>query len=346
MQLLPFLTSDVPPIPGRARSIPEDFHVEEIPAYAPEGEGTHLFVLFEKTGLTTPRAVEAMARALGSDPRAAGYAGMKDKDAVTVQYASFERATAEAARALEIPGITIKDAALHRGKLRTGHLHGNRFTLRIRETPKERLPDVARVVERLAKDGVPNYYGEQRFGRDGDNAEKARAWLMEGGRAPRTPFERKLYASAFQSELFNRAVALRVSCNELGVCRHGDIVQKTESSASFVVEDVAEVQSRCDAWALSPTGPMFGPEMRWPLHDALTWEQALLEEAGLSMESLERLGRFGRGTRRAVRVRPQDLTLAETEDGFTLRFSLPAGSYATVVLREIFKQDAIAADRR
>ncbi len=346
MQLLPYLTSDVPGIPGRARSVPEDFRVEEIPAYPPDGEGTHLFVRFEKRGVTTPRAVEFMARALGVDPRAAGYAGMKDRDAVTVQWASFERATIEAANALELEGIRVLEAAFHRGKLRTGHLHGNRFILRIRDTPSERFADVERVVERLCREGVPNYYGEQRFGRDGDNAEKARAWLIDGGRAPRAPFERKLLASALQSEFFNQCVADRVSCNALGRVTHGEVVQKTESSASFVVEDVAEVQSRCDDWALSPTGPMFGPEMRWPMHDARAAEEALLTRAGLTVESLERFGRFGRGTRRVVRVRPADLELSKEDDGFSLRFSLPAGSYATVVLREIFKEDATASNQR
>ena len=123
-------------------------------------------------------------------------------------------------------------------------------------------------------------------------------------------------------------------------------MQKTESSASFVVEDVAEVQSRCDDWALSPTGPMFGPEMRWPMHDARAAEEALLTRAGLTVESLERFGRFGRGTRRVVRVRPADLELSKEDDGFSLRFSLPAGSYATVVLREIFKEDATASNQR
>lgn len=346
MSVLPFLTSDIAGVPGRARSVPEDFVVEEIPAYAPDGEGTHVFVRFEKRGLTTPRAIELMARALGADPRAAGYAGMKDKHAVTTQWASFERVSIEAVRALELEGIRVLDALPHRGKLRTGHLHGNRFTLRVREVPEDRFADVERVIARIARDGVPNYYGEQRFGRDGDNVEKARAWLLDGGRAPKAHFERKLLASALQSELFNRAVADRVSCNALGLVRHGEVVQKSESSASFVAEDVEEVQGRADAWAVSPTGPMFGPEMRWPSHEARAVEEALLRDAGLTVESLERLGRFGRGTRRVVRVRPAELDLAKAEDGFTLRFVLPAGSYATVVLREIFKEDAIVPDRR
>ena len=136
-----------------------------------------------------------------------------------------------------LAGIRVLEATPHRGKLRTGHLHGNKFTLRIRDTPVDRMQDVERVIARLSIDGIPNYYGEQRFGRDGDNVAKARAWLVEGGRAPRTPFERKLLASSLQSELFNRVVAERVSCNELGVVR-----QRLGARAQFLLETRQIVQ--------------------------------------------------------------------------------------------------------
>lgn len=337
---LPHVTSEVPPIPGTLRGSPEDFEVVEIPAYAPAGEGEHLFLRIRKRDWTTPLAVRRMAEALGVDPGAAGWAGLKDRHAVTEQWVSLHRADASRALALGIEGIEVLEAVPHTSKLRTGHLRANRFGLRVRGTPHDRLQDVQAVLARLAETGVPNYFGEQRFGREGDNYTRAHRWLVEGGRAPRSRFDRKLLASAFQSALFNQRVATRVARGELGRIFPGELARKEDSGGLFVVEDVAEAQARADAWQISPTGPMFGPKMRWPEDEAREAERALLAEAGLTPEQLVRIGRSGEGTRRPVRVRLQDARLRVEEDGFTLAFTLPKGSYATVVMEEVLKRGA------
>ncbi len=337
---LPYLTAEVPPIPGRIRTELHDFEVEERPAYAPSGSGTHLFVWVEKTDLTTPEAVKRLAAHLGVDPRAAGFAGLKDRRAITRQWISFEGAKPEHAAGVELPGLRVLEAHLHGSKLRTGHLRGNVFRLRVRGCPADRMDDVRRVFDRLVAEGVPNYFGEQRFGREGDNAARARAWIVGGGRPPRAPFERKLLVSALQAELFNRRVAARVAGEGLGRIHPGELVRKEDTGGLFVVEDVAEAQERADRWALSPTGPMFGPKMRWPEDVAKEMESALLREAGIDEAALARIGRAGEGTRRPVRFQLGAPQLREADDGFEVEFALPAGSYATVVLREILKGDA------
>lgn len=343
---LPYLTAEVPPVPGAIRTEAQDFQVEEVPAYEPSGDGTHLFLWVEKVDLTTPEAVKRLARVLEVDPRSAGFAGLKDRRAITRQWLSFEGAPREAAVGLELPGLRVLEAHYHPSKLRTGHLRGNRFRVRVRRTDPARIHDARRVFERLVAEGVPNYFGEQRFGAAGDNVTRARAWIVEGGPPPRAAFERKFLASALQAELFNRRVAARVAGEGLARVFPGDLVRKEDTGGLFTVEDVAEAQERSDRWALSPTGPMFGPKMRWPKDVAEAQELALLREAGLDETCLRRIGRAGEGTRRPVRFRLTNPRLEETQDGFEVAFELPPGAYATVVLREILKGDAELAQKR
>jgi tRNA pseudouridine13 synthase len=216
-------------------------------------------------------------------------------------------------------------------------LHGNRFTLRVRDAAAVDLEVVRAVVARIQAEGLPNYFGSQRFGRDFDNAIRAKAWIKGDARAPKAPFERKMLVSALQSELFNQFVAERVAAGELGMVRRGDLVQKHASGGMFVVDDVSEVQSRANAWELSATGPMFGSKMRRAEHDAAHREEAILARYGITHEDLERMARWGEGTRRYVRVPLPEAVIEGTEDGYTIAFVLPKGSYATVLMREIMK---------
>ena len=335
---LPYLTANVVPIPARIRVTVDDFRVDEIPAYSPEGSGTHLFVRFEKRDFTTQEAIKRLSRALDVSPRDVGTAGTKDRRAVTTQWASFPGVDPARALALELESIRILEAIPHGSKLRTGHLDGNRFTIRLRDVPVERDDDLRQSLERLSREGMPNYYGEQRFGRDGKNVERAVAWLSGESRPPRDHFERKMLASALQSELFNRCVAERVERGELGRIFHGDLCKKEDTGGMFTAEDVAVDQPRSDAFEISPTGPMFGPEMRWPTHEARAREEALLASSGLEPTVLERLGKHAPGTRRVVRVRPGEAVMERDDEGVVLRFVLPSGAYATSVLRELLKE--------
>jgi tRNA pseudouridine13 synthase len=338
---LPYATVKSLRVLGKIRDQPQDFQVEEVPAYAPEGRGDHLFVRFRKTDLNTPEAVRRIATALGVDARAAGWAGLKDRRAVTSQWASFHRADAAAALALDLPGIRVLEAAPHPHKIRTGHLRANRFVILIRGAAAQSAV-AGQLLAELALRGAPNYYGEQRFGRERGNLARARAWLLEGGAPPRDRFERKLIASTLQSEIFNQWLAARVLGGELDRPVQGDLMRKEDTGGLFVAEDPNDAAERMARWEISPTGPMVGAKMRWPAGESERRERALCERWGLLDERLAQLRSWLPGTRRVARVRPTETRIDEHEAGLELAFTLPKGAYATVILRELLKPDAQA----
>ena len=261
---LPYLTTAVDPIEADLRSTLEDFEVEEVPAYAPSGNGEHVFAFIEKRGLTTKDAVRALCDQVGADPKAAGWAGLKDRHAVTRQWISLWGVTQDAVANAEIEGMRILEAALHPHKLRTGHLQANRFRIRLRQIDVSRIDDLRRVLSEIETRGLPNYYGEQRFGREGDNAERALRWVLGEARAPRSGFQRKLQMSALQSNLFNQCVAERVQSSTLARVFAGDVMKKHDSGGLFIATEVEDTQARADAWEISPTGPMFGAKIQLP----------------------------------------------------------------------------------
>ncbi len=338
---LPYLTSSLPGTGGVLRASLEDFLVEEIPAYEPTGEGEHLYITLEKRGITTQMAVERVARALECDPRDIGYAGQKDRHAVTVQTLSVPRRTVDQGLALALDGIRVLSAALHKNKLRTGHLRGNRFTLRV--TGIADLDRASVMWEAIAtvlqEKGVPNYYGEQRFGRDGDNAARGRKWLA-GGPAPRQHYERKMLVSAVQSELFNAWLARRVAGGELGTYVEGDLAARGAGGRPWAI-DPSEAPGFYTAGEVSPTGPMFGPKMLCPTGEALRREAEVLAEGSLSIDDFARARDLAEGTRRVARIFPEGLAVGVDGDAMKASFTLPAGAYATVVMREFLKNDRV-----
>ena len=175
----PYLTAAVAPIPFRAKHVPGDFIVEEIPRFLPCGAGDHVYVQIEKTGLTTRHAVRLLAEALRVPAERIGVAGQKDAHAVTRQFISILGVSPTAVERLNVPHIRILGVARHRAKLRLGDLAANRFQLRLRDIPDERLPDLDTALTVLDRRGVPNYFGPQRFGMRGDTW-KVGAALLRG----------------------------------------------------------------------------------------------------------------------------------------------------------------------
>ena len=169
MAELPLLTAELPGIGGRLKVHPEDFQVEEIPLYPPSGRGTHTYLWIEKTGLSTERAIELIADALGLRRRDVGYAGLKDARAITRQMLSAEHVDPNRVAALSIPGVTVLRTERHTNKLKLGHLKGNRFSIKVRQADVFSIERVEAVLEVLVRRGVPNYFGPQRFGLRGDN---------------------------------------------------------------------------------------------------------------------------------------------------------------------------------
>jgi tRNA pseudouridine13 synthase len=332
---LPFLTRDVPGCGGIFKASPEDFVVEELPAYLPSGDGEHLFLWVEKRNRSTQDVAKSLARALGLFERDVSWAGLKDRQAVTRQFFSVPARKAEAqVRTLSLPGVTVLSAKRHRNKLRTGHLKGNRFVLTLREV---RDVGAARAaLEVLRRFGVPNYFGEQRFGASGDNAAKGKAILLAGGRH-RNRFERKLFLSAYQSALFNRVLARRLETGTFTTALRGDVLKKHATGGEFLCEAPEVDQPRMDAFEVSATGPLFGPRMRAPAGEVAAAEAQVLADDGVTATLFEAGGDETAGARRFLRI-PLVASLEDQGRGVVrLELELPAGSYATAVLRELFK---------
>ena len=179
MDQLPFLTRTLPGTGGQIKTCPDDFVVEEIPLYQPCGDGGHTYLLVEKRGLSTHHMVGRIARALRVAPDAIGYAGLKDARAVTRQFISVEGVTPEQAHSLQVEGVRVLAVARHRNKLKLGHLAGNHFTVRVRGVETAAVAVAEAVLAELSQRGVPNYFGEQRFGAR-DNTHRLGLTLLRG----------------------------------------------------------------------------------------------------------------------------------------------------------------------
>jgi tRNA pseudouridine13 synthase len=343
---------------GRIKSAPEDFVVEEIPAYEPTGEGTHLFLRFEKKGLTTDAAVRAITKALGIEMRDVGIAGMKDKVAVTTQWVSVpappkQPDLEERAKALTIDNIRVLDAKRHANKLKTGHLRGNRFDLVVRDVPREAIAGIHAAMQRFSTEGVPNAFGTQRFGKEGDNAERARAWMTGKERAPGDARLRRFHFSALQSAVFNAVLEARVANGTWNQPVLGDLLKKEDTGGIFVCTDVQADRERAGRGELCPTGPIVGARMRSAEGEIKELEERI---AAPFMEGivLDRARSLGEGTRRALRLRVTECSVAEVMNSegvpgvaeadnreqvgaLRVQFVLPKGAYATTVLANAFE---------
>jgi tRNA pseudouridine13 synthase len=406
---LPHSTPDLPGVGGTIKQRPEDFFVQEIPLYEPSGLGEHVYCEIEKIGLSTFETIDRVARALNVSPRDIGYAGLKDAAAITRQLFSIQGADESAVMNLHLPQMSVKWAVRHGNKLRLGHLRGNRFAVKIRHVNPTDVVKLTPLVHRLQEHGMPNYFGEQRFGRRGnnhllgaallgdDNAQVLKILLGTPDKsldnpqqfAARQAFDRgdfpvsmklwprssgmerrilarfiktqnhtaavravdqrirRLWISALQSDLFNAVVARRIaSLDKLLV---GDLAEKHDNGAVFRVVDASVEQPRCDAFQISPTGPLIGYRMTLPEGQPLQIEEEIFATRGIRPADFRAAGRLKvKGARRSLRVRPVDVELAAGVDEHgphvTAAFTLPAGSFATVFLRELMKVEPDAPE--
>ena len=328
----------------RLRSEPEDFRVDEIPLYAASGEGGHTFVRVEKRLRNTDELARDLARAAGVRPADVGYAGRKDRVAVTTQWFSVPGLEPEAALAFELPGARVMEACRHPHKLRTGQLRGNRFEIVAREVDALTLRDAPARLERLQREGMPNRFGPQRFGWDGGNLPQAQR-LLRGERIGADRRQARFLLSALQSAAFNAVLSERpLPLDQLEL---GDVAMVHTSGGQFVVEDLAREAPRAAAFEISATGPIFGTRVIAPCGAPAERERAAFAALGVDPDALKPPpGIRLRGARRALRVRAEELEMVAAGDTLRLRFTLPAGSYASVMLEELLGPHAGSDDTR
>ncbi|MBT8484836.1 MAG: tRNA pseudouridine(13) synthase TruD [Phycisphaerales bacterium] len=404
-----YLTGDSG-IGGRIKVRPEDFVVEEIPLYEPDDTGEHLYLRIQKRGVAHGELMSCLRRQFGVSERAIGYAGMKDKHAVTRQTVSIHLIDDPPEVAIPHERIDVLWAARHRNKIRRGHLRGNRFSIRIRDVDPTRAPAALRTLRRLETSGCPAYFGAQRFGyrhnnhrlglclvqgdwqaaldellgaggspfpeyqrtrreqydagafdeaaaawTAADRSERIAAGTLARGRTPKEAIRAiggttlRFWSSALVSSIFNRLLDTRIEEDAVGRLVAGDLAWKHDSRAVFAVTDElaaeAELADRLTRLEISPSGPLWGPNMTRAGGVVDAQEQAALAACGLTPADVERGEFHADGARRPFRT---PIANADGEGGFDdhgpyvrLAFDLPRGMYATVVLREIMKDDGV-----
>lgn len=315
------------------RASPEDFVVEEIPGFEPTGQGEHLLLTVEKRGANTVHIAKRLARWAGIPEMGVGYAGLKDRHAVTRQRFSVHlpKRVAPDLAALQDEELKVLDSAWHNRKLPRGALKGNRFELVLREVAGD-ADAIGRRLSAIAAGGLPNYFGVQRFGREGDNVEAARR-MFAGQRVQRE--QRSIYLSAARSEMFNAVLAARIAAGDWATGREGEVWMLDGTQSVFgpelASEDLAARAARMD---IHPTGPLWGTGELRCTGAARELELAALEPFADLRAGLEAAGL--KQERRALRVRVQDLAWHWPSDGvLALAFTLPPGAYATGLLAEL-----------
>ena len=317
------------------KTVPEDFIVEELPLYEPSGIGIHTFFSIRKKNVSTFEAIRRIAKAVGVNTRYIGYAGLKDKNAVTTQVLSLEGVSPAQILALELPAVEVLWAKPHPHKLRVGHLRGNRFKITLREMESCSRLFAQKVLPRLAEEGVPNRFGPQRFGQNNDSHligkalvqgewETALSYLLAdetmllgevGQRAQKAVEQRllmkaigciphrlrKLFLSAYQAYLFNSYLQQRIFA--LGQLIEGDIAIKHSNGAPFLVDNLEVEQARADTFEISPSGPIFGYKMKQPAGEGKAMEATLLTAENVEPDAFRKVtGIRLPGTRRPLRM--------------------------------------------
>nr|WP_256488398.1 tRNA pseudouridine(13) synthase TruD [Deinococcus sp. HSC-46F16] len=330
--------TETPGTGGRLRTVPEDFRVEEVAAYPLSGEGEHLYLRLEKTGHTTAHVLRELTTQLGVRDRDVGVAGLKDRHAVTTQWISLPAKYEARLEGFTLDGVRVLEVTRHGNKLGLGHLRGNRFVVRVRGAAGT-AETAAATLALLTAGGVPNYFGPQRFGLHGLNAEEGLR-VLRGESRVRDPRVRRFLTTSVQSLLFNRFLSLRLERALFDRLIAGDMAKKHDTGGVFLVEDAAAESPRAERGEVSATGTLFGRKVKPLTLDAGALEAEALAAFGLTPEVFA----SRRGDRRLTRVFPEGAEVRPEEDGYTVAFTLPKGSFATSVLRELTKMAVDAPD--
>jgi tRNA pseudouridine13 synthase len=331
----------VPDLEARLRVQPEDFEVEEELGFMPAGSGAHLLLQVRKVNANTQHVARQLARFSGCRVAEVGYAGLKDRRAVAVQWFSVPRRPQERDwSAMKSPEFTVLSCAAHTRKLPRGALAGNRFAIRLRsaEPALSGAELAAQLAPRLAlleSRGVPNYFGPQRFGRAGANLARINTPLAELAR-----FERGFVLSAARALIFNAVLAQRVQAYSWGQLQRGDVVNLDGRGSVFALEQEADesLRLRCEALQVHPTGPMWGRGTPLSAAAVAQREAQVADTYPLAAQLCVQAGL--RAERRSLRLPVRELRTEAEPAALRLHFRLPRGSFATAVLRELVRWPA------
>ena len=330
-----------PPLTGVLKSAPEDFVVEETLSFSADGLGEHDLVRIEKRGANTEWVARGLARFAKVPQVAVGFAGLKDRHAITRQYFTVQLPGRSVDwSTLELPGVQVLSVARHSRKLKRGALVGNGFELVLREVAGDR-ERAERVLQHLRTAGAPNYFGTQRFGQGGGNLALARR-LFAGEHLDRS--ERSFALSAARSAIFNSVLERRVQMGIWNRLIAGDLCNLAGRRAWFgPVELDAVLEQRCEELDIHPTGPLWGTPPAPTAGECAELELACAQgwadlAAGLLAAGVE-------SERRPLRAVPENLQWNWQPDPQTgqidavlvLRFGLPPGAYATALIRELIE---------
>lgn len=337
-------------ISAAMRSTPDDFQVDELPAFEPSGEGEHLLLTVRKRGQNTAYIAKQLAHWAGIAEMGVSYAGLKDRHAVTTQRFSVHlpKRIAPDIAALDDAQMQVVQSAWHNRKLQRGALHGNRFVLTLRQVQGEREA-IEQRLQAIAARGIPNWFGEQRFGRDGANVAAALAMFghvqAEDGTLLPAPTSRRrlrndqrsMLLSAARSVLFNRVLGARVAQGSWDSALQGEAWMLDGSRSVFGPEPWSEaLAERLARFDIHPSGPLWGVGALRSTDQAAALEQGALSDpqSEALRQGLEAAGL--KQERRALRLRPQGLDYRWLEaQTLQLEFALPPGCYATAVLWEL-----------
>lgn len=325
---LAYITTDLPGTGGRIRSEIADFQVDEVPAYPFSAEGDFLYLHIEKIGQNSNHVVKMLGEQLGVRFDKVGVAGLKDRHAITTQWISLPARYEKQLDALDMPGVRILETTRHNNKLGIGHLKGNQFSIRVRDADASHVPA---VLEALKPIGIPNYYGPQRFGLQGKNAEMGLDIARKNFKGKASTPVRRFLISSVQSLLFNGFLSRRIERGIYDQLILGDMAKKHDTGGVFLVESLDE-SPRAQRGEVSATGTLYGRKIKPLTLDAGALEQEVLAEFGVTLDDF----RSRLGDRRITRLFT-DIDFEPTEDGYWLRFFLPKGAFATSVLREVMK---------
>jgi len=317
---------------GLLRSQITDFKVFERLPFEPCGEGEHLLVHIRKTGCNTVFVARQLAKYFGVKEVLVSYAGLKDRFAVTEQWFGVHLPGKQEfdLSDLEIEGVELLSYARHNKKLRTGALTGNRFELVLREVSD--VDDVLARWQKISSTGVPNYFGEQRFGIDGNNIEKALA--LFAGTKVKDKKKRSIYLSAARSLVFNHIVSERIREQHFIEPLNGDVFMLAGTQSVFLADKIdAQIIERLAQKDIDITAPMWGAGNLMTQGQSLLFEQTLAQSYPEICQGLKRFGL--KQERRRIRLNISEAEISAEDNNVKLAFFLPAGCYATTVMREL-----------